>query len=478
MKNKNAAKAPGDPQAITTPYSENHPPKTLPQPESIKLDMEYDEDVGAKVPSQAEVILNKYIAPGFVHDFVLALRGTETPTLFCIWGALFAVSSVMQRRSWLDWVITHLYPNLYLIYIARPGLCKKSVSILFGSDVIARTRDVFTAPDDKEIFPLPQWHGGTTPEYLFDLLAPQEVLIDYGALGGSRPHNLGSRLAIVADELSEFLGKQKYNQGMISRLTKLYDCPRTAKVGTKKDKVQEVKDVFVNFFGGTTPDSFRDAIPAEAHGGGLMSRCIIAWQKERTRSFPIPVRLEGIPDTDELARRLAWIAEHRMGAYRLTDDAYELYAEWYERNKNTLSENSDSDTRADILLIKTAHLIALSRYEVTQHIQRDDMDAAMYLIDLASKQKTEVEEKLLVSEGWHENITTVERVIKRKGNVSRADLLRAVSYKMNADEVNRTLTSLAQSSKVAIFREERRLAGPSGKMTEEYQWIYESEQDE
>lgn len=459
-------------QRITSPYKD-HAPKPIPTPEGIKLDhepLEMSDGSTVDAPTPAEVTLSKFIRPGFVHDFVLAMRGTETTTLMSIWGALFAISSVLQRRSWQDWVIQRLYPNLYLIFIARPGVCKKSVSITFGAKVVSLVPELFKQPEDKEIYGLPLWEGGATPEYLFEILKPKEVMISGDAMGFDRPFMLGSRIAIIADELSEFLGRQKYNQGMISRLTKLYDCPEIQKVGTKKDKTLVVKNVFANFFGGTTPDSFRDTIPAEAHGGGLMSRCILVWQQSPTRVFYRPQRIEGAPGKEELARRLAWIAEHRMGEYKMTEAADALYYNWYAEHKADLENIHDSDTRADILLVKTAHLIAASGYKPTQKIDENDVQAAITLIELAMKQKHKAETELMIDSEWAEAMQRVEAVIRSKGTVERRDLLRAVSRNYNADLVNQVLTALAQSAAITIEVNGKERGGPTQAGHELYIW--------
>lgn len=477
MKNKADLRATYAHATITSPYDADNPPEVLPVPEEISLDREptqLSDGTTIDAISAGEVCLQKHIRPGFVHDLTLAMRGTETTTLMSIWGALFAVSGVLQRRSWQDWLVERLYPNLYLIFISRPGICKKSTSILFGAKVMRRLADVFSLPEDRDIYPIPVWNGGTTSEYLFALLQPREIILEGGALGlGGKPLLLGSRLAIVADEMSEFLGKQKYKQGMVSRLTKLYDCPENDKVGTQKDRTQEVKNVFVNFFGGTTPNTFRDILPSDAHGGGLMSRMVIVWQEYPTRSFYRPKRIRGVPDVDELAKRLAWIAEHRMGEYRMTDDADALYQQWYSDHKSNLQNISDSDTRADILLVKTAHLIAASGYERGQFITKQDMEAAIFLSDIAAQHKRRVEEELLINSTWSESVQLVTKHLNKRGTWDRASLLRAVSYKMNADELNKTLTVLAQSGAIEINLDGTRRAGPGISGHELYIWKFD-----
>src|SRR6056297_2805591 len=207
MQNKKELESNYGHASIASPYATGTPPTPIPLPEGITLDREpqlMSDGETMDLPSKAEVVLQKYIKPGFVHDFVLAMRGTETTTLLSLWGALFSVSNVLQRRSWQDWVIERLYPNLYMIFIARPGVCKKTVSITFGARVIERVADVFTREDDKQIFTISTWTGSSTPEYLMEILKPRTIHIAGDSLGFDRDYPVGSRVAIIADELSEF----------------------------------------------------------------------------------------------------------------------------------------------------------------------------------------------------------------------------------------------------------------------------------
>lgn len=443
-------------------------PIPIDTPDNLTLDMELWDGFEQPMPSPAEVILNKYIAPGFVHDFVFYNRGTETPTLFCIWGALFAISCVIQRRAWLDWVVTRLYPNLYLLLVAKPGICKKTVSINRAAELVQGVRELHTIDAYREMFSIPLWHGAITPEFLFQQLTPMSVehmAMDTGML---EPVKLGSRLAIIADELSVFLGKQKYNEGMIGRLIKLYDCPKRDLIGTKKDKTQVIENVFFNFVGGTQPDSFRETLSDSTTSSGLLSRMIICWQDTRTRSFPIPIRIPNCPSTSEMTNRLSWLSQNRMGQYALSDTAKEIYVDWYESNKG--ADTPDADARADILLVKTAMLIAMSRYEISQVITDNDILAAIELLDIASKHKARLEANMVKSDSWGGKFTIVSNKIHKEGIINRADLQRSVSWKINTEELNRILTSLAQSNMITVILDGQQKPWPSHSTNETYTW--------
>jgi len=70
--------------------------------------------------------------PGFMTDFVMALRGVESPTIFAFWAAAFVMSTVLKRDAFLQWYPENIFPNLYIMLVAPPRVCAKSTSLSFG----------------------------------------------------------------------------------------------------------------------------------------------------------------------------------------------------------------------------------------------------------------------------------------------------------------------------------------------------------
>jgi hypothetical protein len=457
-------------------YTRSNPPIPWAPPDGITPDQEpfTDEEGNEGVGrSWAEVILST-IPDGFVKDMVLALRGHETPTLFCIWGALFAISSVLQRRAYIEWGRGHLYPNLYLLFIAPPGVAKKSTSILYAERIIDRIPEVFIKDADMEIFSIPVMSGKVTPEGMINLLEPKTIMIQEEGIGEAIPFNLGSRLAVVVDELTVFLGKQNYNVGMTERLTNLYDCKSKEQIYTKKDGMITLKNVFFNLFGGTTPDAFNDTMPYEARGGGLLSRFVIAYQENTTREFARPQRIPGLPDDDEMVKRLAWVSRNRGGEYDLTPEALEEYEKWYTDFKEELrtQELTDGDTRRDVLLIKTAALIAAQKYEPCEEkkwITKTDMVAAMALIEEMRKHKLKAEGQLGDTE-WMKRFLRIEKALKKHHAVTKQELVRWMSRYMSTAQVDEVLETLIQGGKVEAFQEGKETSNVTGSICQAFVW--------
>jgi hypothetical protein len=219
-------------------------------------------------------------------------------------------------------------------------------------------------------------HSKITPEAINDLLAPTTEIFN----GQEVPR--GSEVAFIVSELTTFLGKQKYNVGLVDALTKLYDSRDVDDEMTRGQGKKEFRDIYVTLFGATTPSSFRDSIPPEAFGGGFMSRVVIVKEDKPTRYFPLPMAVPGSADAGELAQRLSWIALNAVGNYTFSKEAYERYTKWYRKFKDSLVDhpNGDSLARLDTNLIKLSIIMRAQRYEVGNVITERDFEDALNLL--------------------------------------------------------------------------------------------------
>lgn len=446
-------------------YSESNWPSVIEVTDPIEPDRRWREDLQMTTLDEAEVILQT-IPDGFIKDFVYATRGNEAPTLFCIWAAIFIVSSALQRRAYLDFKLTRLFPNLFLLFIAPPGT-KKSTTVLYGSELLGRVKSTFRETHDQILYDIPVFSGRATPESIPEMMSPQKVSLPLEGSDFNEPVNIGSRLVVVVDELAQFMGKQKYNIGLPTLLTTLYDCKTRDSVATVKNKLRHMENIFFNFFGATTPTGFRDAIPAESHGEGLMSRFVICNIDSTAREYRVPVTYAGAPESDELVRRLAWIAQYKSGEYTISSEADTEYAPWYARHKDMLKtgEVTEADSRRDTILLKTAMLLRAQTYEQPRRALKWEIDeksfiAASELIRVASEHKNSAQD-LLIDSFWARSIKRIARLLKTNGTMSRTELLRSVSRSISAAQLDELLGTLAQSEEIAIFYDGQRRPRPS-----------------
>ena len=60
----------------------------------------------------------------FIEDFLDRTKDAESPRSFFYWSALAAISAVVKKNVYINKRIYRLYPNLYIMFIAKSGLRK------------------------------------------------------------------------------------------------------------------------------------------------------------------------------------------------------------------------------------------------------------------------------------------------------------------------------------------------------------------
>jgi len=389
--------------------------------------------------------------PGFITDFVMALRGVETPTIFAFWAAVFVMSSLLKRDAYLQWFPENIYPNFYIMLVAPPRVCAKSTSLSFGGKLLQDVHNVL--PGALKFKKMPNlMTTRATPESLADALVPEEY--KYAEGGTIHTVTRGSELAIIASEASTFLGKQKYNLGLIDRLTHLYDCHDTDQDRTRKTGVQLYKDIYVTFISATTPEGVRSSIPEEAFEGGFMSRLVVVYQDHATRMYPFPIPV-GITKKD-LVARLGWIAEHAQGGYVLAPEAIAEHERFYTGFHESLQSREDRSERKknmfhrfDIHLLKLALILRAQRYEAGNIIGLDDYMKAREILDTTLERDNLPVENIGASD--HDNHYNRIKGLLQRRPLSRQDLLRAMSpYRCYVEEVNKILDSLLGEASITI----------------------------
>lgn len=394
---------------------------------------------------------------GFLQDLVACTRGQESPTIFWIWSGLWTIATLMHREAYFKWLPDEpLWPNLYVVLVAPPGICRKGPPIKKAIKMLKKVVDLMPSRELAFRKETSFVTSKTTPEYLSEKLAPQESSFTKREGTKVRMYSVkkGSQAAIAATELVTFLGKQQYNTGLIEKLTKFYDSDDDDAEGTIARGDTPLEDIYVTMLGAATPDGLKMSIPPEAFGGGFMSRTTLVFQDHRTRSFPLPVVFEGYPSTDFLVRALAWIAYNARGEYALTEAGARWYSDWYsafwkkaEDEKGLLAE----EHRLDIILLKVAMLIRVQEYRKGFDIDVPHLETASRILRYTySAGRRGIEN--VNGAPWLETLNFVRAYIAAKGEVTRKTLLQRVSSRgFTADQLNTVLDYLAQEGAIDIL---------------------------
>lgn len=422
---------------------------------------------------------------GFISDFIYYTRGFETPTLSCIWTALFVMASAIKREAWISWAPKPLYVNQYIIIIGPAGIVKKTTAVSsVGLPILRKFRNYLADRNVYAMKGVKVVKDKTTPEALLDSITPDKkeghdfYLVDTngewlkGSDGKAVKYCRTSEVSLVVSELSTLLTKRSYSDSMTQILIDLYDCHDDWDWSTLSRGTITLKKLHTTMLAGTTVDGLRESIPRAAMGDGFLSRTIPVYVPDTRREYPRPFVPKLAPSEDELAKRLAWVVERTMGPYELDRKASDTFNDWYSKFKRGLRENPDvagSLSRMDVNVYKTALLMKAQRYESEGNlIGEDDLLDAIRLLDLTyssfSFLRSQVDPDELVA--------TSSRVLQylrrktRKKGLTRGRLLSALHLK--ADMATLALEELVARGSVEVWYEGRQYGHATTRTGEEY----------
>lgn len=194
----------------------------------------------------------------WLHGFLdWTLPRTESPENILLWTGLSTIASVVKRKVEIPQRMLGgytLYPYLYIIVVAKPGVVRKTTSIGFSEKLLMKIPDVTLAS------------SATTDSKLVETLslAPD------------------SAISIVSSEFGTFVGTSK--EKMYELLTDLFDGKIKHDYSTRMHGLEVATNPCVNLIAATTPKWIQNQPPDILMGGGFSSRVIFIYETDvRTR---------------------------------------------------------------------------------------------------------------------------------------------------------------------------------------------------
>jgi hypothetical protein len=85
----------------------------------------------------------------YLNDYLQMVEDTESPRIFHIWSALFAISASLGRRCWLPFGTFDTYPNLYVLLVGTPGT-RKTTAANQSKKILRALHRATQAANDKD----------------------------------------------------------------------------------------------------------------------------------------------------------------------------------------------------------------------------------------------------------------------------------------------------------------------------------------
>jgi len=365
--------------------------------------------------------------PDWLRGYLEYTRNQESPSMFHLWTGVSTIAATLERKVFIDRGYYKLHPNIYIVLVGASARVRKSTAIGIASNIY------------KEAFPdASMFAQKITPEALIGML--KENFTVKGVSAGY----------IISDELSVFLGNSAKDTSLIALLTKLYDCGDKFDYHTIVRGKELCEKPCCNMLAGTTPDWIRLALPIESIGGGFTSRIIFVYQD-------MPGPPNPFPELSEAERKLRanLILDLQNigqmgGQFSISHDAKEMYEDWYV---DLFKPEEASDGALDgyygrkhDTLLKISMIMSASRNNIPI-IEEKDIETALSAMNENEKRLPETM-RLIQSTSIGDDNVRVLRAIARRGVVGHSELLRSLSYCLDAKKLNEIIDSLTASDQV------------------------------
>jgi hypothetical protein len=321
----------------------------------------------------------------YLNHYLQMVEDTESPRIFHIWSAIFAMSSALGRRCFLPFGTFDIFPNHYILLVGTPGT-RKTTAANQGKRVLRNSTGVRFAPPDT---------GGQRQGIIVEMADTGDEEKEFlgSAELGARDNGLASlsdleeitndpedeklrfvdsadkhHLAVIASEFSRLVGQN--NGSMLDFLGEMYDG-EDIWYRTKQSKIQ-LKNCLINLLACTTPVHINNSLPPAAAGQGFLSRMILVYGAKKYKQVPRPQA----PDVDLVMRVKDTLSDayyNLAGAFEETPEARAFSESLYGYTLDiTDSRFGYYNERRYTHLIKLAMCLCAARG--SRVIVRDDYD--------------------------------------------------------------------------------------------------------
>lgn len=292
---------------------------------------------------------------GWLHHYTTYTQFTECPLSYHVFCGLAVLGASLGRRVFKSMGFFKVFPNYCVILVGPTGRVKKTIAADVAKGFI---------------------HNLALCPIMADKITPESMAL---ALLKSGHH------FIYAPEFSVFFGKQRYNEGMITQMLRLLDCPASYKISTVTRSEQEVTDIALTVVGASTLSLLAKSTPDETTSSGFLNRFVLVTENDTERCFPNP--LEGPQESKDYLQRVLERMRGESGEMTWSPEANKIHEEWYfERRK--LLRNLPDETSAEVMergqihLIRTAmnlHLADCGDYCICQRCLEVSIDLMQYV---------------------------------------------------------------------------------------------------
>ncbi|KKN41709.1 hypothetical protein LCGC14_0720590 [marine sediment metagenome] len=383
----------------------------------------------------------RVIKGSWLDEYMRYTQNQESPDIFHKWCGISTVGAALERHVVVDMGAYEVRSNLFIILVSDPALCKKSTAMKLARNVLNRMDD-----------PINIFAQKITTEALISRLG-STMKMD----GKRVVHN--SACMIFASELGVFLGSDAYNKGLVGVLIELYDCDDNWKYETKTQGTVVLKNTWIHLLGATTPTWLKSGFPPESAGGGFTSRMVFVYSETPRDRNPFPKIDYGC--RAKLIQDLNVISSLR-GKFKWSKEGRGWYEDWY-KNLDVRKESRvllGYNLRKSVNLIKIAMILSVCEKDALV-LGKEHLIQSLGILDDVEVDM-EMAVKAIEKSAKGSNLELLYSVIKEAVEIPRAVLIKKLSYKHSAADLDELLDTLIKADMIDVMEVEATGSGKRG----------------
>jgi hypothetical protein len=376
-----------------------------------------------------------------------AEKFTDSPKVWHYRIAICILSTIVNRKVYIRQGHRKVFPNIWMLIVAKSGWFRKSTAISIGEDVLRQVDATLIMPKEFS----------------------KEKLIEEMA---ERPQGI-----FMAYEFATFMGaiSRDYNLGTQSFLTELFDCPEQYD-RKLKEKTFVIRDPFINILGASTIDWLVGSIKNQDVMGGFLPRFIISSFSEKDKVLARqPIADFAVRDRlVKVLKKMAIV----QGEFKFSPEAEEYYQKWFmdyvsysEKQPNMLHP---FHVRLAAYAEKMALLFCIDSGG-NKIISREDVKGACTFIEAITMETAKFMDDEMSFGYFEKNQKTIEKILKAKhpNQVLHSELLRR--SKLSKFDFQRVIDTLKDGNSIEAEEQDALIGNGALRKRLLYRWNVDHE---
>ena len=305
--------------------------------------------------------------------------------LFIDFNFRFLISACLARRCWVGELKGKpIFPNLYPIFVARPGM-GKTITSATVAQILESLVDTVLDRSSNKLVNLKLLNLGPDAITWEKLVYRASRSVDTAKDINGKTYVHSSTTFCLCDEIDMLFNNE--SSKVVSLLNKGYDCGNFEN-DTYKHDLQNINNMCFNFLGCTAPKLMKDLMRRGILNSGFTARAMFLYA-DRKRKHPPNIlhAAEQFNEIEHLRQHLRKLAKMPPTQLVFSDEALNWLNKWHEKFENVDSSTHFRINKSPLLDDYYARRMTHMKKLAINFAASDQIPKVIEIIDLINADK-------------------------------------------------------------------------------------------